>query len=55
MIIKWQGDTWAVRYYFTGYPRYVLERTGVSVSWLQNEENNFISKEAFVKFLREEP
>lgn len=51
--IKWQGDTWNVKYYGTGYNRYALERVGISVCWLQNKEQYFGSMEEFIKFLRE--
>lgn len=52
MMIKWQGDYWEVKYYDTGYPRYTLERDGITVSWLQNDEQNFNTQKQFLKFLR---
>ena len=52
MIIKWQEECWEVKYYGTGYPRYSLERDGIAVSWLLNDENNFSNMNEFRKFLR---
>lgn len=53
MRIKWQGDTWAVKYYPDGYARWTLENGNTSVSWLVNDENNFTTQKQFIKFLRE--
>lgn len=53
MKIEWEGDWWELKYYETGYARYVLEQAGISFSWLQNEKQSFKSEKEFIKFLRE--
>lgn len=50
-MIKWKGELWTIKHYTDGYPRWTLESNGVSVSWLQTEENNFKTEEDFLKFL----